>query len=262
MHHISQALAVLPLWSIFIFTFISIMLAFKAGEILGKRHRLTTEKEDRTPIGSIVGATLGLLAFLLAFSFGLSASRFDERRTLVIDEANAIGTTYLRAGYLEEPYRKHIRDLLKEYISVRIEALKTNQLEQGIKRSEELQDQLWQQAVAVTERNFNSQMIALFVQSLNEVIDLHAKRVNVGIRFRIPFVVWAMLYFVTFLSIGSLGYQLGLVHTRYIGIIILLILTFSSVILLIADLDRPQEGFIKVSQESLMDLMDKFSPNR
>lgn len=262
MNSISQLLAALPLWGIFVFTFIFTLLAFKTGEVLGKQHRLRAEKEDRTPIGSIVGATLGLLAFLLALSFGLASSRFDERRTLVIDEANAIERTYLRAGYLNEPYRRQIRDLLKEYVSVRLEALKPEKVNEGVKRSEELQDRLWQQAVVVAEKNMNSELVALFVQSLNEVIDLHAKRVNVGIRFRIPIVVWAMLYFVTFLSVGSLGYQFGLVHTRYTGMIILLILTFSSVLLLIVDLDRPQEGFIKVSQESLIDLMNKFSAIR
>lgn len=262
MDNISYLLDTPPLWSIFIFTFVFILLAFKGGEILGKRHRLTAEKEDHSPIGSIVGSTLGLLAFLLAFSFGLAASRFDERRTLVIDEANAIGTAYLRAGYLAEPYRKQIRDLLKEYVSIRLEALKPGKLEQGVKRSDELQDQLWQQAVAVAENNLNSDLVALFVQSLNDIIDLHTKRVNVGIRFRIPFIVWIMLYAVTFLSIGSLGYQFGLVHTHYTGITILLILTFSSVILLIGDLDRPQEGFIKVNQQSLIDLMNKFNANK
>lgn len=257
MDSISQLLENVPLWTIFIFTFVAIVLAFKGGEILGNRHQLTAKREDRSPIGSIVGATLGLLAFLLAFSFGLSSSRFDERRMLVINEANAIGTTYLRAGYLEEPYRGTIRDLLKEYLSIRIEALNPGQLEQGVKRSEELQDQLWQQAVIVAEKNLNSDLVGLFIRSLNEVIDLHAQRVHIGIRFRIPFIVWSILYFVTLLSIGSLGYQVGLVHTHYKGITILLFLTFSSVILLIADLDRPQEGFIKISQQPLVDLMNK-----
>lgn len=261
MNNFSNLLVSLPLWGIFVFTFIWIWLAFTSGEILGKWHRMA-EKEDRSPVGSIVGAMLGLLAFLLAFSFGLAASRFDERRVLVIDEANAIGTTYLRAGYLADPYRRQIRDLLKEYVFVRLEALKPGKLEQGVKRSEELQDRLWQQAVVVAEKNLDSDLIGLFVQSLNEVIDLHAKRVNIGIRFRLPFIVWGMLYAVTFLSIGIVGYQFGLAHTRYTGMPILLTLTFASVILLIADLDRPQEGLIKVSQQSLVDLMDKFNANK
>lgn len=251
-----------PLWGIFLFTFLIVLLAFEGGVLLGKRHRLISEKEDRSPIGSIVAATLGLLAFLLAFTFGLAASKFDDRRELVVDEANAIGTAYLRAGYLAEPYQTQIRNLLKEYISTRLNALKPGKLAEGLKKSEELQDQLWQQAVAVAERNSNSVIVGLFIQSLNEVIDLHAKRVNIGIHIRIPSIIWIALYFVTLLAIGSLGYQFGLTHTRYWGITLLLILTFSTVITLIADLDRPQEGLIKVSQQSLIDLVDKFNETK
>lgn len=252
----------IPLWGIFIFTLLIVLVAFEGGVILGKKHRLSSEGEDRAPIGSIVAAALGLLAFLLAFTFGIAASKFDERRGLVVDEANAIGTTYLRAGYLVEPHQTQIKHLLKEYVSVRLNALKPEKLAQGLKKAEELQDQLWQQAVDVAEKNPNSVMVGLFIHSLNEVIDLHAKRVNIGIHIRIPIIIWGTLYFVTMLAIGSLGYQIGLTHTRYIGITLLLILTFSTVITLIVDLDRPQEGLVKVSQQSLIDLGNKFSQNR
>lgn len=247
------------LFGFLIFTFIVLFFAFEGGVFLGKRHRLISEPKDRSPIGSIVAATLGLLAFLLAFTFGISASKFDDRRMLVIDEANAIRTTYLRAGYLPDPYRIEIRNLLKEYVSLRLEALNTGNIEQGVKGSEDLQDRLWLQAVAVAEKNSNSEVVALFIESLNEVIEIHAKRVNLGIYIRIPLIIWIALFFVTILAIGSVGYQIGLIHARYLGINLLLILTFSSVIVLIADLDRPQEGFIKVSQQSLIDLIDKFN---
>lgn len=248
---------ILLFW-LFIITFSTLLLAFESGLFLGKRHQLVSEPEDRSPIGSIVAATLGMLAFLLAFTFGLAATKFDERRTLVIEEANAIGTTYLRAGYLSDPYRKEIKSLLKEYVSLRIEAITPGNLVEAIKRSEDVQDKLWMQATAVAEKYPNSVVAGLFIQSLNQVIDLHAKRVHIGVRFRIPFVIWSILYFVTILAIGTVGYQIGLTNARYIGITILLILTFSAVIILIADLDRPQEGFIKVSQQSLIDLFDKF----
>jgi len=196
---------------------------------------------------------------LLAFTFGLAASKFDERRTLVVDEANAIGTTYLRAGYLPDPNQTTIKNLLKEYVAIRVEGINPGKLAKGVKRSEELQDQLWLQAIDIAEKNPNSVVAGLFIQSLNEVIDLHAKRINIGIRIRIPLIIWIALYFVTILAIGSVGYQIGLTQARYLGISLLLILTFSSVLVLIADLDRPQEGFIKVSQQSLIDLMNKFN---
>lgn len=254
MNDFLKLLTTLPLWGILLITFIAILLSFKCGELLGKRHRSQGKKEDSGPIGSIVGATLGLLAFLLAFTFGIASARFDERRTLVINEANAIGTTYLRAGYLPLASEREIRALLKKYLAVRLEALTPEHIVQGVKESLDLQHQLWQQAVEVAHQNFDSDLVALFVQSLNEVFDLHRKRVNAGIYLRIPFVIWVMLYVVTFLSMGTLGYQCGLVHTHYIGVSILLMLTFSCVLLLIIDLDHPQEGFINVSQQALIDL--------
>lgn len=248
-----------PLWIVFIFTFLFLLIAFEGGRILGKKHQLSSEKEDKSPIGSIVAATLGLLAFLLAFSFSLGASRFDDRRKLVLEEANAIATTYLRAGYLSEPYQTTIKDLLKEYVYARLEAVKPEKLTEELKRSIDIQDQLWQQAVYVAEKNSNSVTVGLFIQSLNKVIDLHEERVNIGLYIRIPLIIWITLYFVTILALGSLGYQFGLVHAYHGGIMLLLILTFSSVIVLIADLDRPQEGFIKVSQQALVDLMNKLT---
>lgn len=244
-----------------ILTFIVLFLSFKGGVLLGRKHQLISEPKDRSPIGSIVAANLGLLAFLLAFTFGISASKFDDRRMLVIDEANAIRTSYLRAGYLPNPYGIEIRNLLKEYISLRLETLKSGNIEQGVKASEALQDRLWLQAIAVVEKNPNSESVALFIESLNEVIEIHAKRVNVGIYVRIPTIIWIALFFVTILAVGSVGYQIGLINARYLGISLLLILTFSSVFVLIADLDSPQEGFIKVSQRSLIDLLDKINKN-
>lgn len=247
-----------PLWGIFIFTFVVVFIAFEAGILLGKRHRLLAENEDRSPIASIVAATLGLLGFLLAFSFGISAGKFDERRTLVVEEANAIGTTYLRAGYLDDPHQKEVRDLLKQYVQIHLEAVKPGNLAEGLKKTEELQGELWLHAIAVAKKQPDSIAGGLFIQSLNNVIDLYAKRVNVGIYFRMPMIIWGTLYFVAILAIGSLGYQFGLAHARYTGITLLLIFIFSVVIALIADLDRPQEGLVRVSQQSLVDLMKLF----
>lgn len=248
----------LSLFAFLILTFIVLVLAFEGGVLLGKKHRAISEPKDRSPIGTIVAATLGLLAFILAFTFGIAAAKFDERRMLVIDEANAIRTTYLRAEYLPDPYSIEIRNLLKDYVSSRLETVNSEKIEQGVKRAEELQDQLWKHTVALAEKNPNSEVVALFIESLNETIEMHAKRVNLGLYVRIPPIIWLALFFVTILAIGSVGYQIGLIQAHYLGISVLLILTFASVIALIADLDRPQEGFIQVSQRSLSDLIKKW----
>ena len=98
---------------LFIAILLVVLLSVECGYRLGKFRRSRTELEKDAPVGTIVGATLGLLAFILAFTFGLAAARFDTRRQVLLDEANAIGTTYLRAGMLPERGEK-IRNLLQE----------------------------------------------------------------------------------------------------------------------------------------------------
>src|SRR5690242_19734243 len=96
----TRILDLFPLWVMFIATVTAVMLSVELGIWLGKYRSTRSEQEKDGPVGAIVGAVLGLLAFMLAFTFGLAASRFDARRIAVLDEANAIGTTYLRAEML------------------------------------------------------------------------------------------------------------------------------------------------------------------
>ena len=217
-----EPLDVIPLWGIILITVAVILLSIECGFRLGQFRRRGSELEDKPPVGEMVAATLALLAFMLAFTFGLAASRFEVRRGLVIDEANAIGTTYLRAGLLPEPYREEVRKLLREYVSVRLEAIRAEKLNQSISRSEELQSQLWSRAAAVGEKNPGSIVVGLFIASLNEVIDLHAKRLALGVRNRIPNPIWAALYFMAVLGTAAMGYHAGLagsllLHCGYLG---------------------------------------------
>src|SRR5262250_2229764 len=146
----SGPIDLLPLWALFIVILLVVLLSVEFGYRLGKYRRSRHEEEKEAPVGTMVGATLGLLAFLLAFTFGLAAARFDTRRQVLLDEANAIGTTYLRAGMLPER-REDIRTLLRDYVDVRLAAVRSGILTEGIRRSEHLQEQLWAQAEALGE---------------------------------------------------------------------------------------------------------------
>jgi hypothetical protein len=249
----------LPLWALFATTVGVVFFSVEAGFRLGKHRSRDPDHEPETPVVSIAGATLGLLAFMLVFTFGMAESRYEARRLLVIDEANAIGTTYLRAGFLPEPQRTKIRGLLREYTKVRVEGVKSGKIAAAIARSEELQDRLWTETVALAEKTPGSIVAGLFIQSLNEVIDLHTKRVTAGLRNRIPGIVWVGLSLVTILAMAAMGYQEGLDGKRSPVATITLVLAFSAVFLLIADLDRPQEGWLKVSQQAMMDLHEKMN---
>ena len=243
----------LPLWALFIFILLVVLLSVEFGYRLGKYRRSRREEEKEAPLGTMVGATLGLFAFILAFTFGLAANRFDTRRQLLLDEANAIGTTYLRAGMLPEGGQQ-IRDLLRDYVAARLEAVRPGKLTEGMRRSEEFQQKLWTEAETVGNKNPNSIVVGLFVQSLNQMIDLHAARLQAAVRSRIPGAIWLGLFAVAALSLATMGYHAGLSGTRRSLAILAVAVTFAVVIELIADLDRPQEGVLRVSQQALLDV--------
>jgi hypothetical protein len=200
-----------------------------------------------------VGATFGLLAFMLAFTFGLAASRFETRKQLVLNEANAIGTAHLRAELLPQPHGAEIQRLLRAYVDVRLDGVQPGKLERAIVRSEELHNLLWSQVVALGDTNPRSIVAGLFIQSLNEVIDLHAKRLTAGRRSRIPGSIWVVLSLVATLAMAAVGYQTGLASGRRSIVIGVLALAFSTVLLLVVDLDRPQEGLLTGSQQAMVD---------
>src|SRR5512138_487946 len=111
-----------PIWTLFPITLVIGVLSVEVGCRVAKYRRQRHQNETEAPAAPIVAATLGLLAFILAFTFGMAASRFEERRQAVLAEANAISTTYLRAAMLPQPMAADSRNLLQEYVDVRLAA--------------------------------------------------------------------------------------------------------------------------------------------
>src|SRR5262245_48849035 len=136
-----------PLWSILPLTVVFGLAAFEFGFRVAHYRQQQHQEEKESPVGGLVAGTLGLLAFMLAFTFGLAGSRFEERRQVVLSEANAIGTSYLRAEMLPEPMRTEVKNLLREYVDVRLEGVQQGKLDQAMAKSEELHARLWAQAV-------------------------------------------------------------------------------------------------------------------
>jgi hypothetical protein len=247
----------IPLAALYLLTVVIVLVSIAVGFYAGLHRRRHAQGEVEAPVGSVVGAVLGLLAFILAFTFGIAASRFDARKHLLLDEVNAIGTAVLRADLLPEPHRTEARRLLTEYVDTRA-GLTTDggNLSQAIADSEALQHALWAQATELAKTNLDSDMGALFVTSLNDVIDLHTSRVTVALQYRIPIRIWMGLCLVTVLSMTAVGYQFGLTGRRNPLIHAVLALAFSAVVLLIADLDRATAGGLQVSQEPMLKLQE------
>ena len=248
-----------PLWIFYSITVFIVMGSIAGGLRLGSNVRRQGKSETESSIGTVAGAMLGLLAFMLAFTFGIAASRFEVRKQFLLDEVNAIGTVFLRTDFLPEPQRTVSRKLLKEYVDIRVEAtLQPKKLPQALMNSEAIHERLWSQVTALSKQR-NDDILGLCIQSLNDVIDLHTIRVTVGLQYRIHWAIWLMLYSVTILTMTAVGYQFGITGTKRWLIILLLAISFSAVILLIADLDRTTNGLIKVSQKPMIELQQKIS---
>jgi hypothetical protein len=260
MYHVG-VLDHLPLWGLFLAATAVVFLSVEGGYRLGRHRRLRPEPERESTVGAMVAATLGLLAFTLAFTFGLAATRFETRREVILEEANAIGTTDLRAAFLPEPQRSDAHRLLLEYVDVRLNGIQPDRVQQAISESTAIHARLWALAVSAGEKEPRSVPIGLFIQSLNEVIDVHSKRVMVGLRNRLPGALWGALYFLSFLGMAEIGYLEGLTSPRRSIAALALVLTFSTVLYLIADLDRPQEGLLRVSQQAMIDLRHSLKGN-
>jgi len=250
----TEPLDMLPLWTFFVGTLLLAVAAVEGGLRLGRYRRRMSGMEKEQTVGPIVGATMGLLAFMLAFTFGLAATRFDARRKTVVDEANAVGTTYLRAGLLDDAPRSEVRTLLRSYVDGRLRVLETGDIDALLAESSDIHGRLWAQAENVGRGDPRSITVGLFIESLNEMIDLHSSRILIALQSRVPIVLWLILYLTALLSMLEIGYQAGLSDSRRSPATFAMIICFSLVLLLIADLDRPREGFVRVNQSAFLDL--------
>jgi hypothetical protein len=248
---------ILPLWAIFAGTIVIVLFAVEAGYRVGRAVHRRKEDEKESPVSAIASLTLSLTAFILAFSFGMVGDRYDARRALVREEANAIRTAYLRSVFLEEPDRAKSALLLREYVGMRLAAAKSKDLGHIgtiLTQTENIQKQLWDMAVVNARRDLNSDIGALYIESLNAVIDIHALRLTMGLQSRLPFGIWAVLYVLVILGMIAIGYQTGIADSRRSWTMLILTLSFSIVIVMIAALDRPVTGYFQASQQPLLNL--------
>jgi hypothetical protein len=249
----------IPLWAIFLLIVGLLLLAAELGFQAGKAWKRRVAEPD-TVIGPMVAATLGLVGFLLAFMTSMAADRFTTRRALVLEEANVIGTAYLRAGYLPEPHPAESRPLLREYVDVRLDAVVPGHAEAAIARSEVIQEDLWRGAQDLVVATGGSDVYALYIESLNNLIELHTQREIAAFYARIPASLLLALFGLTLLGMFILGFGNSMDNKRSMIALVTLILVFGSVLYLIIDLDRPQEGFFQVSQQPLISLQERLNP--
>ncbi len=255
-----QLLDSLPILGVFAAFVIFTLLCYEGGFRFGRWYQERTPGEQEGPTGMLVGSILALLAFLLAVTMGMASDRFDARRAVVLNEANSIGTTYLRAGYLPEPASSQTRELIREYVPLRIVVTDAKSVTADIQRSIALLSQMWTIGEGVARTTDQGDLVSLYLDSLNETINLHETRVTAGLYARVPETVLLLLVGGSALSLLMVGYSAGLTGRRSLLSAVVLVLALGAVITIVVDLDRPREGFIQVSQQPLIDLQQQIGP--
>jgi NADH:ubiquinone oxidoreductase subunit 5 (subunit L)/multisubunit Na+/H+ antiporter MnhA subunit len=259
--NISPIITSMPSLVLFLLVVVIGILASRAGTWMALRRNKKGLKETENVLDSSVAAILGLLAFMLGFTFSLSASRFENRRELVVKQANAIETSYLRTSLIPDKQKLFIRNLYHQYIDILIKLDNTSDIQMEIARLEGIQTNLWGETASLVPVNMDGELRSLFTDSVNEVIQLQNERLTVGIFFKIPTILWISLLLIFFVSMFSMGYMTDSYKIQRNLNLLMLAISFSMVIVLIADMDSNNQHSIHVSQQPLVDLKTLLQKN-
>jgi len=240
--------------------FISMLLAIEFGRRLGVKNQQDGQKSDNTAAGLIDGAIFGLMGLLIAFTFSGAASRLDHRRDLVINEANAIGTAYLRLNLLPADSQPPLRDLFKQYLDARLGIFQKlpdmAAAEASLLRANQLQSQIWPMTVEACQASGSVPATTLLLAALNEMFDMATLRTATSRVMHPPTVIFAMLFVLTLLSSFLAGYSMGnnpdSNRFHVFGFAAIIAVT----VYVILDIEYPRAGLIRVDavDQVLIDL--------
>ena len=250
-----------PIWAVYVGLVVMVLIAAESGFRVGIWLQDRSDKPGEGKMtGAVVGGMLGLMAFMMAFTIGIVINQQGERKAMVVEEANAIGTAWLRAGFLEEQDLSAVRPLLVEYTEIRIAAANDpSQFDTVVTRSEEIHNDLWAIMEDNVRRGNESDIMGLTVDSVNDVIDVHSERLFVA-NLRLPRLLGILLLLATVLSFLLVGVASSADRKRDTAAMIIFALVFVAVLIVIVDLDRPQEGLLTVPQTAMTDLLRQITP--
>jgi hypothetical protein len=226
-----------------------------AGVALGRYLREHSEVL-REPFGALQAALLGVVGLILAFGLSLAVGRYEARRAAVVDDANAIGTTYLRAQLLAEPARSRSLVLLREYTDLAIRLSSEVPNSSAMRRTSAAQDVLQMRLWRLAGRAVDAAPLAtaprLYVDSLNTMIDQQTVRLA-ALNNRVPGAVLALEVFGAAIALGLLGLFLSVLGRGLLPMILAAALV-TMLLLVTFDLDRPTRGLITIPSTPLESL--------
>ncbi len=236
---------------VFTLSFVGLWLSARIGVALRKRRAVQDERED---FGIILGATLTLLGLIIGFSFSMAISRYDQRKNYEEAEANAIGTEYLRADLLPAAEAATVRALLRKYLDQRVLFYSTRderQLQRVDAYTAQLQTGLWSTAVAPAEAD-STPLAALAVAGMNDVLNSQGYTQAAWWN-RIPPAAWGLMITIAICCNLLIGYGAhGAKTETFLLLVVPLVVSIS--FFLIADIDSPRRGIIRVIPQNLISL--------
>ena len=235
----------------------AMLLAAELAYRAGRRWHPDIPDAGREIFVAIKVSLLGLLALLLAFTFGMAADRYAERQRLVTDEANTLHSLLLRSSLLPEPTRARFQQLLGQFVEARLAFFDARQnlaaVEETIDRAEKLHDQMWGLVRAEALRDPPMQGAESMMQLLNDAWSLHRRRVH-AFENRVPDAVILLLFGGTVIAMAAVGFAAGMANHRGTVGKLLLAAFLGGTIFVVLDLDRPRRGIFQISQEPILHL--------
>jgi hypothetical protein len=240
-----------PLPAIALVMLAALVLAHEAAFRLSRRARKSARQDETR--GYLVSSALALLGLLMAFTFSAAQDRYRARQILVVAEANAIGTSYLRTQLLDAPWRRILGDDILRYAQTRIAfggAVTEDEIERNADLSGQLQQRIWRDLAPALRTNPVAGLNLALVQTLNETFDLAATR-RAAREAHVPLAILRALALCSVTVAVLVGYSEG-PGRRDTGMLVGVLLLVTLAFCLILDLDRPQTGSVRVSEAPLV----------
>jgi hypothetical protein len=238
---------------VFVVTLVVLWIAARVG-VAAREKRGEMDSDERDDFGVLLTATLTLLGLIIGFTFSMAISRYDQRKNYEEEEANAIGTEYLRVELLPGANAGKVQELLKSYLAARVQFYQSDggePLREINARTAELQDQLWNEVKQPAGTTQTALMI-LVVSGMNDVLNTQGYT-QASWWNRIPIAAWALMWAIAICSTFMIGYYLRPAKRHWVRLIIMPVVVSIS-FLLIADIDSPRGGIIRVLPQNLVNL--------
>ena len=257
----------IPLGLVLILSVLIQVLFIEFGFRYGKTKQGKPYKAQMAQVRAIMGASLGLLAFMLAFTFNMAQQHFEKRTQAYMLEVSAIDSAYRGADLIGTEQKLQARELLRHFAKLRLQTTQAakdadmDAVVEKIRESERIHDMLWALAERSMEGAGDHSDTGIFAQSVLAMINAHDLRLQAALFNRISPVIWLTLFLMALLSMVVMGYQAGLTGTRSTLATWALAITFSAVMTLITDLDRPNMTLFEMNEQLMVELDSRMEGN-